>query len=96
MLYYEHARFQGKLDEILEKHSLLGHRLKFVVMGDMGTRYDMIFEDSDKYYSYAHIACRRATTLVKMINDYESNGYKLVFYFMSDLATRYELFFEIN
>ena len=94
LLYYEHARLQGKLDRILEKHSLLGHRLKSVVMADMATRYDMIFEDSDKYYLYAHIACRRAKTLIKTINDYESNGYKLVFHVMGDLATRRELFFE--
>lgn len=94
MTYYEHARFQSKLDRILEKHSKLGHRLKSVVMGDMATRYDMIFEDSDKRYQYIHECCRRGSTLAKLINQYESKGYRLAFHIMGDLATRHELFFE--
>lgn len=94
MTYYEHARFQSKLDRILEKHSKLGHRLKSVVMGDMTTRYDMIFEDSNKRYQYIHECCRRGSKLAKLINQYESKGYRLAFHIMGNLATNHELFFE--
>lgn len=94
MLYYEHARLKKKLSRILEKHSALSHKLKSVVMGDLATRYDMIFEDSDKKFHYVHESCRLGRTLVCLINEYENKGYRLVFHVMGDLATRHELFFE--
>ena len=79
MLYYEHARLKKKLSRILEKHSALSHKLKSVVMGDLATRYDMIFEDSDKKFHYVHESCRLGRTLVRLINEYENKGYRLVF-----------------
>lgn len=94
MVYYKHARFVFKLKKILDDEAALGHRLKSVVMADLATRYDMIFEDSDKKYSYIHKCCRRGSTLARLINQHESEGYKLVFHVMGDLATRHELFFE--
>ena len=63
-------------------------------MGDLATRYDMIFEDSDKKFHYVHESCRLGRTLVRLINEYENKGYRLVFHVMGDLATRHELFFE--
>ena len=63
-------------------------------MGDLATRYDLLFEDSDKKYTYIHECCRRAKTLTELVNKYENMGYKLVFHIMGDMATRHELFFE--
>lgn len=63
-------------------------------MADMATRYDMIFEDSNKKYKYVHECCRTGSKLTKLINQYEGLGYHLVFHIMGDLATRHELFFE--
>ena len=94
MTYYEHTRFNRKVTKILEKHTALNHRLKSVVMGDLATRYDMLFEDSDKQYHYIHKSCRSGKTLSKLINDFENEGYSLVFHVMGDLLTRHELFFE--
>jgi len=94
MVYYEHARLVKNVQKALDKHSALGHRLKSAVMGDLATRYDLLFEDSDKKYTYIHECCRRAKTLTELVNKYESMGYKLVFHIMGDLATRHELFFE--
>ena len=94
MVYYKHARLKSTLDRILEEESNLGHHLKSAVMADMLTRYDLVFEDSEKHYQYHHECCRRSSTLVKLINQREAEGYKLVFHIMSDLATRHELFFE--
>ena len=94
MVYYEHARLKKKVSKILEKHSTLNHKLKSVVMGDFATRYDIIFEDSDKKYHYVHKSCRLSKTLTKFINDFEKEGYSLVFHVMGDMFTRHELFFE--
>ena len=63
-------------------------------MGDLATRYDMIFETSDNQYHYVHKSCRRGKTLIKLINFYEQEGYTLLFHLMGDMATRHELFFE--
>jgi len=94
MTYYKHARWHHSVQKILNEESALGHKLKSVVMGDLMTRYDMIFEDSDKKYIYFHEHCRTGGSVTKFINDYENRGYKLVFHVMGDLATRHELFFE--
>ena len=94
MVYYEHARFKKKVAKLLEKHSALNHKLKSVVMGDLATRYDMIFEDSDIKYNYVHKSCRLGKTLTKLINSFEKEGYVLVFHVMGDMLTRHELFFE--
>ena len=93
MVYYERARLKKKVSKILEKHSILNHKLKSVVMGDFATRYDMIFEDSDKKYHYIHKSCRSGKTLTRLINDFEKEGYSLVFHVMGDMLTRHELFF---
>ena len=94
MTYYEHARLVSKLHKILAEHSALGHKLKSAVMGDLMTRYDLIFEDSDTRFEYVHECCRTAKTLTSVIEKYEEQGYKLVFHLSGDLATRHELFFE--
>ena len=94
MVYYEHARFKKKVAKILEKHSILNHKLKSVVIGDLATRYDMIFEDSYKKYNYVHKSCRSGKTLTNLINDFEKEGYLLIFHVMGDMLTRHELFFE--
>ncbi len=94
MVYYEHARSKKKVSKILEKHFMLNHKLKSVVMGDFATRYDIIFEDSDKKYHYVHESCRLGKTLTRLINEFEKEGYSLVFHVMGDMFTRHELFFE--
>lgn len=94
MLYYEHARLKKKVSKILNNHSALSHKLKSVVMGDLATRYDMIFEDSEIQYEYVHKSCRRGRTLIKLLNFFEEKGYVLVFHVMGDMGTRHELFFE--
>ena len=94
MIYYRHARFHKKVEKILNEESDAGHKLKSVTMSDMGSRYDMYFEDSSKKYKYIHEHCRFAKKVAKLINDYENNGYKMIFHIMGDLNTRHELFFE--
>ena len=94
MIYYRHARFHGKVQKILNEESDKNHRLISVVMGDMMSRYDMIFEDSKTKYLYIHEYCRRGKTVAETINYYTSLGYTLAFHVMGDLATRHELFFE--
>jgi predicted amidohydrolase YtcJ len=94
MVYYRHCRFAGKVQKILDEETAMGHKLKSAVMGDLATRYDMMFEDSEIKYTYVHECCRTGGKLTKIVNEYENRGYKLVFHTMGDLATRHELFFE--
>jgi hypothetical protein len=94
MTYYEHARTKKKVSQILEKHTNLNHKLKSIVMADLATRYDMVFEDSDIKFQYVHKSCRLGKNAAKLINEFESEGYSLVFHIMGDLFTRHELFFE--
>lgn len=94
MIYYEHARLQRKVDKILEKHSALRHHLKTVLMADLGSRYDMFFEDSNKHYLYIHISLRRPKRVPEFITYYENKGFKLIFHLLGDLTLRHELFFE--
>ena len=94
MVYFEHARLQKKLNKILEEHSNLGHRLKSVLITDLFTRYDLIFEDSDKKYSYIHKSFHLTKKIAPAINECEKEGYKLVFHLAGDFTTSHELFFE--
>lgn len=71
-----------------------GTLIKDAVMGDLATRYDMMFEDCETRYIYVHECCRTGGKLTKIVNEYENRGYKLVYHIMSDLATRHEFFFE--
>ena len=65
-------------------------------MGDLTTRYDLIFEDSNKRYVYHHEHCRLTSKLVRLMNEYQARGFDLVCHVMSDLGTRHELFFEME
>ena len=94
MVYYRHARWHINVQKVLDEESNLGHKLKSVTMGDLGTRYDMYFEDSSSKYIYVHEHCRIPNKVTYLINQYENNGYKLIFHVMGDLNTRHELFFE--
>lgn len=93
---YEKCRLSSRVTKILDKYSNNGRKLSSVAMGDLATRYEMIFEkeeSQEKSYSYKHEKCRRSSKVTKLLNEYAKNGRKLVFHVMGDLATRHELFF---
>lgn len=94
---YEQCRRKVTLDRLLEEYAREGYKLKSVVMGDLMTRYELIFvkDPSDtKKYEYVHEPCRRTSTLTNLLNEYTKEGFTLSAHVKSDLGTRHELFFE--
>lgn len=94
---HEKCRMKGRLDELLQQHSDAGNRLVSVAMGDLATRYELIFEKAENpqvKYIYRHEKCRMSSKVADYLNEYSAKGYKMVFHVMGDMMTRHELFFE--
>ncbi len=94
---YVKARMKSKVIKLLKKYSEDGWKLKSVAMGDLATRFEMIFErDSDKSYRYEYVykRSRMAGKVTAYLNEFSQKGYNMVFHVMGDMATRHELFFE--
>lgn len=93
---HEHCRLVKKLQKLLNDYSADGYILKSITMGDLMTRYELLFEkDCAHAYNvvYEHRCCRRSKKLNMIIDEYIQNGWKLAFQFMSDMGSRYDVIF---
>lgn len=93
---HESCRLVKKLRNLLEAYAASGWKLKSVTMGDMMTRYELVFERCEsgtQEYIYAHACCRRKKKLNKILAEYAQDGWELAFQIMSDMGTRYDAIF---
>lgn len=93
---HESCRLVKKLRKMLEEYAASGWKLKSVTMGDMMTRYELVFEkcaSGTQEYIYAHECCRRKKKLNRLLADYAASGWELAFQIMSDMGTRYDAIF---
>ncbi len=93
---HEHCRLVKKLIKLLNAYSADGYILKSVSMGDLMTRYELLFEkdlDAPANVTYEHKCCRRSKKLNSILEEYSRNGWKAAFQFMSDMGSRYDVIF---